>query len=355
MELTSALKRINSHYNQHLPFVLFSHPDEEFIKVSLQHDDVLYDMDSYLNEAFIFAPFDFSKKPYCMPSHKGETFTEAYPKKNILHQEFDIKEDIKAAKKYIKRIKGAIKVIKNRKAIKIVTSRKKDIDLNQFNLIDLIIRLLNLYPKAFRYVWYHPKTGLWCGASPELLVKTKGPSFITMALAGTQKYQEGIDPVWNHKEKEEQQIVVDSISTSLQKVTSVVKISKTYTRRAASLVHLCTDITGILKKGKTTLSSITSTLHPTPAVCGTPQKFVKKYILKNEDYNREFYTGFLGPICEKESCSKLFVNLRCMKIKNNIASLFVGGGITISSDPESEWEETEHKLQTMLQVIEPMI
>ena len=60
-------------------------------------------------------------------------------------------------------------------------------------------------------------------------------------------------------------------------------------------------------------------------------------------------------MCEKDFYSKLFVNLRCMKIDANSATLFVGGGITIDSEPESEWEETQHKLQTMLQVIYPML
>ena len=149
MELTSVLKRINSHYNQHLPFVLFSLPNEDSIKVSLQNDNILYDMESYSTEGFIFAPFDYTNKAICIPSDKGETITEAYPKKNIHHQEIDIKEDIKKKKKYIKCINNAIRVIKNRNAIKIVTSRKKKIELKQFDLIDLIIRILNLYPSAF--------------------------------------------------------------------------------------------------------------------------------------------------------------------------------------------------------------
>ena len=176
-----------------------------------------------------------------------------------------------------------------------------------------------------------------------------------MALAGTQIIKKDTIPYWNIKELNEQKIVVDAITNNLKKVTSVLRISETYNYKAASLVHLRTDITGTLKEEKKTLSMIASVLHPTPAVCGTPQDYAKSYILDNEDYNREFYTGFLGPIYQKDSCSKLFVNLRCMKIDANIATLFVGGGITIDSEPESEWEETQHKLQTMLQVIYPML
>ena len=47
----------------------------------------------------------------------------------------------------------------------------------------------------------------------------------------------------------------------------------------------------------------------------------------------------------------LFVNLRCMKIEDKLASIFVGGGITKDSNPEAEWEETVNKAQTMKKVL----
>jgi isochorismate synthase len=103
------------------------------------------------------------------------------------------------------------------------------------------------------------------------------------------------------------------------------------------------------------LTTIASALHPTPAVCGYPQKYAKEYILKNEAYSREFYTGFLGPVSATDKSATLMVNLRCMKIEANTARLFVGGGITIVSDPEAEWQETQNKMQTMLQVLKPML
>jgi len=355
MDINSIFSKINNHYKDQQPFVLFSIPDSETVNVILQNDSHLYDTECYAEDCFVFAPFDYHEKAFCIPSEKGEIFEMNYDKKDFLKNEINTVEDKFQKKEYCNIIKGVIRSIKSRHAKKIVISRKQEIELENFELQQLIARILNLYPSAFRYVWYHPKTGLWCGASPEVLVQTEGVSFSTMALAGTQKSNYKKEYTWHYKEIEEQQIVLDEITTSLQRVTSVVRLSKTYNHEAASLVHLRTDITGILKKGKTTLSTITSTLHPTPAVCGTPQKFAKKYILEKENYNREYYTGFLGPICSKDACSRLFVNLRCMKIEDNTAHLFVGGGITIASVPESEWEETEHKLQTMLQVLQPML
>ena len=48
--------------------------------------------------------------------------------------------------------------------------------------------------------------------------------------------------------------------------------------------------------------------------------------------------------------TELFVNLRCLRLKENSATLFVGGGVTKDSVPELEWEETVAKSRTILDV-----
>ena len=76
------------------------------------------------------------------------------------------------------------------------------------------------------------------------------------------------------------------------------------------------------------------------------------FILKNEAYDREYYTGFLGPMNEGENKeTNLYVNLRCLKFEGGEVSIFVGGGITSESIPEAEWEETQHKCQTMMALL----
>ncbi len=119
------------------------------------------------------------------------------------------------------------------------------------------------------------------------------------------------------------------------------------------------------------MKEIISALHPTPAVCGLPKEKAKKFILSEENYDREFYTGFLGELNLQKNVQRsrtrrnvenlayravkketgLYVNLRCMKIEDGKAVLFVGGGITKDSVPEDEWEETVNKAQTMKKVL----
>ena len=102
--------------------------------------------------------------------------------------------------------------------------------------------------------------------------------------------------------------------------------------------------------------SLIRALHPTPAVCGLPRVKANNFILKNENYKRTFYTGFLGELNLKDSesnvqYSQLYVNLRCMEVDENKASIFVGGGITKDSNAEKEWEETVFKTKTMKRVL----
>ena len=87
---------------------------------------------------------------------------------------------------------------------KVVISRKQKIDKQDFNALDTFKRLGSKYATAFVYLWYHPKVGMWLGATPESLLSINGRSFETVALAGTQPYSSG-DVFWGAKEQEEQE------------------------------------------------------------------------------------------------------------------------------------------------------
>ena len=46
--------------------------------------------------------------------------------------------------------------------------------LIDFNLVEVYQNLLQNYNNAFVYVWFHPKVGLWLGATPETLLDIDG-------------------------------------------------------------------------------------------------------------------------------------------------------------------------------------
>ncbi|MEL6537509.1 MAG: chorismate-binding protein [Bacteroidota bacterium] len=92
-------------------------------------------------------------------------------------------------------------------------------------------------------------------------------------------------------------------------------------------------------------------LHPTSAVCGMPKETSEAFLAKHEGYSRELYAGYLGPVNVQEFTS-LYVNLRCMQYLGQEAILYAGAGVTIDSNPQKEWEETELKCNTLLSVIQ---
>lgn len=355
MDYKLLLEKIDGHYKSELPFVLYSLPDDEVLTSYFQKDNSLLTTKDFSKKGVKFAPFDGVKPTFCMSVDNCEVVeTKFIPEKPSLNK-IVIETLNKERLSYKRLVNKAITSIEEKVASKIVVSRRKILVLKKTDISTIISRLLNLFPEAFNYIWYHPKIGLWIGATPELLLKTEGIAFSTMALAGTKKIDDGRPPEWTLKEIMEQQYVTDAITESLQKLTAVVKLSKTYTHVAGSVAHLRTDISGALKNGKATLDIIAAALHPTPAVCGAPKGFSHEFIVKNEGYDREFYTGFVGPVDQNKNSSQLFVNLRCMKIEDNVANLYVGGGITSVSIAQDEWMETENKLQTMLQVLKPLL
>ncbi len=81
-----------------------------------------------------------------------------------------------------------------------------------------------------------------------------------------------------------------------------------------------------------------------------PKAASLQFIGQKEGYDRQFYSGFLGEI-EANNQVDLFVNLRCMKLENEQAHIYVGCGITKDSQPDLEFAETINKSQTMKQVL----
>jgi isochorismate synthase len=189
------------------------------------------------------------------------------------------------------------------------------------------------------------------GATPEQFLKINQRALQTVALAGTQIARHAENIIWPKKEIEEQRLVTEFITTGLQNKVSEMTVSSPYSIKAGNLWHIKTDITATVKSKKAK-GEIIKTLHPTSAVCGLPKESAKAFILKNENYDREYYSGFLGELnidfaTFRTEQSDLFVNLRCMKIFGDTAQLFIGCGITKDSIPSDEFTETVNKSMTM--------
>lgn len=352
--MNNFFSKIKLHKAQNLPFVLYSKPNTSNFVGILQQNDTLYKVSDYSEKGFVFASFD-EKQLVLIPESESEIIRidkEITTFESIERDDLNLNPEAK--KQFEDLVSQGIEAIKNDEFKKVVLSRSEIVNLTEFDFVTTFQHLIQLYPTTFTYCFYHPKVGFWMGATPEQLLKANGNIFETTALAGTQKANTETEIIWQQKEKDEQQYVTDFIVKRLREFTASVVVSEPYSFKAGSIWHIKTDISGVLKDNST-LKEVIDTLHPTPAVCGLPKKKSKAFILENENYDRTFYTGFLGELnssfAGNNISSDLFVNLRSMQIQENKAVLYMGCGITRESIPEKEWEESVNKSMTMKRVL----
>ena len=214
---------------------------------------------------------------------------------------------------------------------------------------EIFRELCDIHSAAFVYLFHIPGMGLWTGASPELLIESSGGKIQTVSLSGTRKKTGSLQP-WGNKETNEHLWVSRYIEEQLELLgCEDIEVNPMQTVEAGTVEHLRTNFSASCPVSK--LPSLVYALHPTPAVCGWPTARAYDLIGRIENYDRSFYTGFIGPV-EEPGDFRFYVNLRCMNILQDHCVVYVGGGITIDSDPENEWQETELKSRTMLGAIE---
>ena len=242
---------------------------------------------------------------------------------------------------------------------KLVLSRTSewDWDNNEEELMTAFYRACNIYPRMMIYLAQIPGEGVWMGCTPEILVSGSGNHYRTMALAGTMSVPDTVpvkNIVWSAKNRKEQEIVADYVREAVSPYVRILEEEGPYTSRAGQLVHLKTEFhlapMPDTRRPSPVIHNLIKALHPTPAVCGLPAKEAAAFIRKNEGYDREYYSGVVGML-DEDNETNLFVNLRCGHFHDGKATLYGGGGILKDSTLGSEWNETNWKMNTILQTL----
>ncbi|MDO4727584.1 MAG: chorismate-binding protein [Bacteroidota bacterium] len=329
-----------------LPFVVYSLPNSSMIRGVFQTDDTLYQLDDYTSEGIVLCSFDSSQK-IIIPFDKSRVVEFKWHTQKVENtSDFSSVYSDKEREDFESKVNQAVQIIRDSDIDKIVLSRPKNIkNLSQKPLQDVVTKLFSMYTNTFNYCFFHPKIGLWLGATPEKLLSIKNNVLQTMSYAGTQKYRGTEEVSWGNKEQEEQKFVTQFIVDSLESCSSKIRCSEPYTSRAGSLLHIRSDIEALLSE-LFNLEKIITQLHPTPAVCGLPKQEAMQKIKELEQYDRKFYAGYIGEL-NFENQTNLYVNIRCAELQGTDLTLYVGCGITAQSIAEDEFVETENKSSTI--------
>ncbi len=230
---------------------------------------------------------------------------------------------------------------------KAVLSRCKSVTHQSLDIYKLFRELNRRYESSFTYVVSDPNIGIWMGSTPELILARNRTCYTTTAVAATRPVSQQASREWNTKEKAEHEFINRYLREEFDKAGINYMMSDVSEVIAGPVMHLSNEIRLGLEHDPKVLMDI---LHPGPALSGYPTQKAINLIAKIESHQRRFYTGYLGLV--RATDLQLYANIRCMQIYNDQCTLYLGGGITIDSEYESEWVETENKAKTLL---EPML
>ncbi|MDU7428724.1 MAG: isochorismate synthase [Actinomyces urogenitalis] len=225
---------------------------------------------------------------------------------------------------------------------------------------ELLGRLAQAYPSC----WTFAVDGM-VGASPELLVRLSGRRLTSRVLAGTAR-RHATEPgarereaarlaAWlegSQKNNREHALARASALKALEPLCSVVQAPPRHVITLPNVLHLASDVTGVVA-GDTGTLSLVGALHPTAAVGGTPTPAALAVIEAEEGMDRGRYAGPVGWVDwhgEGEWC----IALRSGQLSGAPAGpqapvrVFGGGGIMPDSEPGDELAETEAKMRPML-------
>jgi menaquinone-specific isochorismate synthase len=215
-----------------------------------------------------------------------------------------------------------------------------------------LARLAEDYPGC----WAFAVDGL-LGATPEMLVRLERGVATSRVLAGTlrrtgdvnEDSRRGAALGRSIKDVEEHGYGVRSVVDALALHCSDVEVpSAPFVLELRNVMHLATDVRGVVADGATSLQLVAS-LHPSAAVCGSPTEVALEVIREIEGLDRGRYAGPVGWL-DAAGDGEWGIALRCAQADPQDARrlrLYAGCGIVAGSQPLHELAESNAKLVPM--------
>jgi menaquinone-specific isochorismate synthase len=211
-----------------------------------------------------------------------------------------------------------------------------------------LAKLAGHYPSC----WTFHVDGFF-GSTPEMLVRLERGLVTSRVLAGTIR-RTGDDThdlalagslARSSKDLEEHEYAVRSVADALAPHCTSMNVPETpFVLHLPNVMHLATDVTGVMKNGASALT-LAASLHPSAAVGGTPTLEAVQLISEIEQLDRGRYAGPVGWI-DARGDGEWGIGLRSAQIEDagHTVRLFAGCGIVADSVPADELAESNAKL-----------
>jgi anthranilate synthase component I len=230
--------------------------------------------------------------------------------------------------------------------------------------LSLYRALRSLNPSPYMY-FYDMGDFQIVGASPEILVRQEhtlaGDKITIRPLAGTRprgatpeldkalEKELSADP----KERAEHLMLIDLARNDIGRIakTGSVKVTEAFAvERYSHVMHIVSNVEGLLKDGMTSLDVLRATF-PAGTLTGAPKVRAMEIIDELEPVKRGIYGGACGYLSFAGDMD-VAISIRTGIVKDQTLFVQAAAGVVADSVPELEWQETEAKARALLRAAE---
>ena len=224
------------------------------------------------------------------------------------------------------------------------------------------LRSLNPSP----YMYFYDMGGFQIvGASPEILVRhehtAEGDTVTIRPLAGTRPRGDTpendkaleVELAGDPKERAEHLMLIDLARNDIGRIakTGSVKVTEAFVvERYSHVMHLVSNVEGLLREGMTNLDVLKATF-PAGTLTGAPKVRAMEIIDELEPVKRGIYGGACGYLSFAGDMD-VAIAIRTGIVKDEVLYVQAAAGVVADSVPELEWKETEHKARALLRAAE---
>ena len=258
---------------------------------------------------------------------------------------------------YIEMVKKGIQSCFRGDVFQIVLSRRFQQSFTGDEL-NVYRALRNINPSPYLFFFDYGDYRLM-GSSPESQLIIKDGTAVVHPIAGTFK-RTGNDTLdaeaaekllLDPKENAEHVMLVDLARNDLSRVCDDVRV-KSYrqVQYYSHVIHLVSEVNGTVRPDANPFELFAKTF-PAGTLSGAPKIKAMQLIDSYETTNRSYYGGGIGFMGFDGSCNHAIM-IRTFLSKNNTLYYQAGAGVVAASNPESELQEVNNKLNALKNAIE---
>jgi len=195
------------------------------------------------------------------------------------------------------------------------------------------------------------------GASPEILVRLAGDTMTVRPIAGTRP--RGADAqqdaaiaeelLADPKERAEHVMLIDLGRNDVGRVAmpgSVRVTEQMVIERYSHVMHIVSNVEGRITPGRDAIDVLKASF-PAGTVTGAPKVRAMQLIDELEPVKRGVYSGAVGYLGFNGDMD-MAIAIRTAVVKAGKLHVQAAAGVVADSDPQSEWQETQHKARALL-------